>query len=116
MSEIPIEFAGDRPRDLKGPTEYGGGAGLIEDGSVVGADGTVYEHIMTGSEMRGVLVRGEAPVIPTGNFQKDGVELVEFDEGADAVDPVTGRIVDPAWNEDGRTARGVESPPPTENP
>lgn len=101
----PIDFASDGPRDAKGPTEFGGRAGLIqrvEDGHVE----------MSATEKRGVLVRAEpAKVVDelTG--------LYEFDEAATAIDPVSGRGVDPEWNEDGSTGSApVDAPPKTENP
>lgn len=104
----PIEFASDGPRDQKGPTEFGGVAGLIQPELVGGADAHIE---MTASEKRGVLVRGQAPKV------YDELGLFEFDEAADAVDPVTGRVVDPEWNEDGSSgSRPVDVPPKTENP
>lgn len=94
----PIEFASDEPRDEKGPTEYGGRAGLIQGG--VG-EGEVHE--LTGSEKRGVLVRGQATVVVD-----DVTGLPVIDESALAVDPVTGLEVDPEWALDGTTVRPVD--------
>lgn len=104
----PIEFASDGPRDRKGPTEYGGRAGLVQ--SV--ADGHVE---LSASEARGVMVRAEPAKVYGKNAEYP--ELYEFDGALDATDPVTGRTVDPKWNEDGSTGTTpVKSPPPTENP
>lgn len=102
----PIEFASDGPRDDKGPTEFGGLAGLIQEGPA-------GEHLasLTGAEKRGLMVRA-VPVMAVDPLT--GLEKV--DETANAVDPQTGLIVDPAWNEDGATTAPVEAPPRTGDP
>lgn len=108
MSTGPIEFAQDRQVDTKGPTEYGGVAGLIQPAIV---DGVAGHAELTGSEKRGLIVRGRGVEVVdplTG--------LVTVDEAAVAVDPVTGLPVDPAWNEDGTTGKPVDAPPRTGEP
>ncbi len=98
----PIEFASDGPVDDKGPTEFGGLAGLIQDHPDV---------VLTGSDKRGLIVRAESATkvdVLTG--------LVTEDEGANAVDPVTGREVEPDWNEDGATAPRAVDPLKTGDP
>lgn len=106
MSNGPIEFASDGPRDEKGPTEYGGRAGLIQGGA---APGEVHE--LTGPEKRGIIVRADpaTKVDPLTGF-------VVADEAGVAVDPVTGLPVDPVWNEDGATGKPVDAPPRTGEP
>lgn len=95
----PIEFASDGPVDDKGPTEFGGTAGLVQ------VEGGLGAHLadLTGSEKRGLVVRGEpaVKVDPVTGF------LVPNESG-NALDPVTGLEVDPAWNEDGKTTRPVD--------
>lgn len=103
MSAGPIEFASDGPVDEKGPTEYGGRAGLI-DGADVGRE-------LTGSEKRGIIVRGRAVEVVdpvTG--------LAAVDEGAMAIDHATGLVVDPEWNQDGNVVKPVDAPPRTGDP
>lgn len=106
MSEGPIQYVSDGPKDDKGPTEFGGRAGLIQGGKVAGE-----VHELDGSEKRGILVRARAATkvnALTG--------LVEPDESAPAVDPATGATVDPAWNEDGSSGKPVDVPPVTGDP
>jgi hypothetical protein len=105
MSEGPIEFASDGPRDTKGPTEWGGRAGLIQGGVAAGE-----VHELTAAEKRGIMVRAKAVMVPdpvTG-FLKPDV--------ASAVDPVTGIAVDPAWNLDGTVDAPVDAPQMTGGP
>lgn len=93
MASGPIAFASDGPVDDKPPTEYGGMARLIQDHPDV---------VLTGADKRGILVRGEGVTVPdpvTG--------LPKVDESVAAVDPVTGREVDPAWNLDGKAQRSA---------
>lgn len=107
MADGPIVFASDVDMDKKGPTEFGGRAGLIQGGVSAGE-----VHEVSASEARGILVRAEGARVPdplTG--------LMKYDEGASAVDPKTGHIVDPVWNEDGSTgAAPVDVPPKTAPP
>lgn len=103
MSDVggPIEFLSDGPSDKKGPTEYGGLSGLIDDHP---------DRVLSSSEKRGMMVRSVAQshVDPlTG--------AVTVDESLPAQDPHTHRFVDDEWNEDGST-RPVDSPPVTESP
>lgn len=105
MTQGPIEFASDGPVDLKGPTEYGGRAGLVQGGK-----GPGEVHVPTASEARGLIVRGVGAVVVdpvTG--------LKRIDEAALAIDPVTGLEVDTDVNADGATTAPVETPPRTAN-
>jgi hypothetical protein len=106
MTTGPIEFASDPVVDLKGPTEYGGRAGLVQGGVKVGED-----HELTGSEKRGIIVRAEPARVldPVTGW-------AVIDESGLAVDPVTGLEVDPSWNEDGATTKHVDAPPRTGDP
>lgn len=103
MSQGPIEFASDPVVDDKGPTEFGGTAGLIQDAS--------RRDELTVSEKRGLIVRGEAVMV-------EDVEtgLLSVDESALAVDPVSGLVVDDDANQDGAVVRPVDAPPRTGNP
>lgn len=106
MTEGPIQFASDGPKDRKGPTEFGGRAGLIQGGVEPGE-----VHELTASEMRGIIVRAEPArvVDPVSG-------LYTLDESLAATDPLTDREVDPAWNEDGANAKPVDAPPRTGDP
>lgn len=95
----PIDFASDGPRDEKGPTEYGGRAGLIQTGE------GVFQHEMDGPERRGVLVRSKA-----AEHVDAATGLSVVDAGGNAVDPVTGQVVDTSWNEDGAHAKSAVDP------
>ena len=113
----PISFASDGPRDTKKPTEYGGSAGLVELGSGAGPNG-VFKHapdLLTPSEQRGILVRAQ-PAKKFGSKYPDQPDIYEYDPSGDAVDPVTGLPVDPAWNANGSAGGAVKAPPPTQNP
>lgn len=106
VSNGPIEFARDPVVDDKGPTEYGGRAGLIQGGVGVGE-----EHVVTASEARGLIVRG------VGAVKVDPVTgLKVVDETALAVDPATGLEVGVEVNFDGAVEKPVEAPPKTGNP
>lgn len=108
----PIDFASDGPRDDKGPTEFGGVAGLIQPDVVGGVDAHIE---MSADEKRGVLVRAQAPRV-YGTIE-DVPDVYVIDGEADAVDPVSGRVVDPEWNEDGSKPTTVtDVPPKTEKP
>jgi hypothetical protein len=102
----PIEFASDRPVDDKGPTEYGGRAGLIQ----TSIDGNGRVHEPSPSEVRGMIVRGEAPL-----KVDDATGMLTKDETAQPYDRLTGDEIDPVWYEDAG-ARPVEAPPRTGDP
>lgn len=105
MTNGPIEWASDEEKRDDRHTEFGGGPGIVQ----VGQDRMIHEP--TGSEKRGMLVRAQ-PVTELD----PATGLVTVDESAPPVDYVTGAIVDPAWNEDGRTTKPVEAPPRTGDP
>jgi hypothetical protein len=98
----PIEFIADVESDRKGPTEFGGDAGLI----VLGPNG---EHVPTASERRGVLVRA------VGAVKVDALTGRTVDDPAGlAVDPLTGLGVEDEWNLSGSGGvKPVDVPPPT---
>lgn len=107
MSQGPIEFASAVPRDELGHTEFGGGPGLIQGGP---EDGQVV-HEPTASEVRGMVVRAEAPWKTddvTGMLTRDG-EAVPYDRA-------TGLDIDPVWVEDGQAGKPVDAPPRTGDP
>lgn len=103
MTNGPIEFASDGPVDDKGPTEYGGRAGLIQNS----VDGNGLVHEPTASEVRGMVTRADPEVMidPVTGFAVP-------DAGAMPVDRHTGQPIDPAWVTDAGE-RPVEAPPRT---
>lgn len=106
MSLGPIEFASGGPVDDKGPTEFGGRAGLVQTSE----DGNGLVHEPTASEVRGLVVRSDPSMLidpVTGNPAPD--------PGGDAVDPVTGIPIDPSWVVDAGE-RPVDAPPRTGDP
>lgn len=106
MTNGPIEFASDGPVDDKGPTEYGGRAGLIQ----TSIDGNGLVHKPAGSEVLGMVVRSDPGLMidPVTGFAVP-------DPGALPVDSATGLEVDPSWIEDAGGAP-VEAPPRTGDP
>lgn len=106
MSSGPIEFASDPPVDDKGPTEYGGRAGLVQ--SSIDGNGLVHEP--TASEVRGMVTRADPGYMidPVTGFAVP-------DPGALPADRATGLEIDPAWVEDAG-ASPVDAPPRTGDP
>ena len=108
----PIEFIRDRVSDRKGPTEFGGDAGLIVvgPGAVEGVGGFVATHELSASEQRGLMVRA------VGAVRTDALTGAVVDDPAGmAVDPLTGLGVDDEWNLSGSAGvKPVDVPPPTE--
>lgn len=106
MSNGPIEFASDGPVDDKGPTEFGGRAGLIQGGVAAGE-----VHEVSASEGRGMIARAVpfVKVDPLTGFMVD-------DGDKPAIDPATGMLVDDKWNMDGSAVAPVEAPPKTAPP
>lgn len=120
MSTGPIEFIREPSRDDKGPTEYGGVAGLVQPEVVAGMPG----HIPTASEVRGMLVRAQPASVETEQEipGKDGVPIVrvgvQVDPAGNPIDPATGRVLNMSelGVEDAGPGGGIEGPPPTEKP
>lgn len=106
MAKGPIEFASDGPVDDKGPTEYGGRAGLIQ--SSIDGNGQVHEP--SPSEVRGMVTRAdpEYMIDPVTGFAVP-------DEGALPYDRETGLEIQPEWVVDAGE-RPVEAPPRTGDP
>ena len=108
----PIEFVRDRVGgDKKGPTEFGGDAGLVQVGGRISPGGNVSAfHEPSASERRGVLVRAVGavkvdPLVAGG---------VVDDPAGQAVDPLTGLGVGDDWNLSGTSGSPVDVPPATE--
>lgn len=102
----PIEFASDGPVDEKGPTEYGGRAGLVQ----TSVDGNGFVHEPAGGEVLGMVVRADPGYLidPVTGF-------ATVDASAAPVDAATGLEIDPAWVEDAG-GKPVDAPPRTGDP
>lgn len=106
MTNGPIEFASDGPVDDKGPTEYGGRAGLVQSS----VDGNGFVHVPAGGEVLGMVVRSDPALMidPVTGFAVP-------DPSGMPVDRETGIEVDPSWVTDAGE-RPVEAPPRTGDP
>lgn len=110
----PIEFLSDRVSDDKPPTEFGGGAGLIDVGpGAVGRAGFKATHLPSASESRGVMVRAVGAV-KVSTDPVSGETVVADDPTGKAIDPLTGLGVEDEWNLSGSGGvKPVDVPPST---
>lgn len=95
MSTGPIEFARSPIVDDKGPTEYGGDAGLIQKGPK-------NEHLgnLSTDERVGVLLRSGSSATDVVTVDEDGATTIVRTVHAEGIDPVTGlSLVDVASEE-----------------
>lgn len=98
MSTGPIEFARSPSQDDKGPTEYGGDAGLIQEGPNA-------EHLghLSVDERLGILVRSGSSATDVVTVDEDGATTIVRTVHAEGIDPATGLGLENADSEEVRS-------------